>query len=186
VWRSIFSHGFIGWDREMLIRVGLAAVLVIFAGCQHKPAHQPVSHEASFRQLWDTYRHCQKSQDPHAMKVDALHLDQIDQTIQQIADEKKPPLIPDELEQLVLDRPTRLAVDPKAMAASCALLAGYQARATGESQLAAEMFGHILSNYSITRYRFYVVQAYHALKGIAGGEQFLPKQFMSSVLDPAL
>ena len=106
--------------------------------------------------------------------------------IQQIADEKKPPLIPDELEQFVLDRPTRLAVDPKAMAASCALLAGYQARATGESQLAAEMFGHILSNYSITRYRYYVVQAYHALKGIAGGEQFLPKQFMSSVLDPAL
>ena len=117
------------------------------------------------------------------MKVDALHLDQ---TIQKMADESKPPLIPDELEQLVLDRPTRLAVDPKAMAASCALLAGYQARATGEPQLAAEMFSHILSNYPITRYRYYVVQAYHALKGTAGGEQFLPKQFLPSVLGPGL
>ena len=115
------------------------------------------------------------------MKVDALHLDQ---TIQNLADDNKAPLIPDKLEQLVLDRPTRLAVDPKAMAASCALLAGYQARVVGEPQLAAEMFGHILSNYSITRYRYYVVQAYHALKGMAGGEHFVPKQFLPAGIDP--
>jgi hypothetical protein len=178
-----FSRRSLDWDRWMRFRICVAALLVVGIGCQHRPADQPVSHEASFSELWDTYRHCQKSDDPHAMKVDAIHLDE---TIQKMADERKPPLIPDELEQLVLDRPTRLAVDPKAMAASCALLAGYQARAVGESQLAAEMFGHILSNYSITRYRYYVVRAYHALKGIAGGEQFLPKQFLPSVLDPGL
>jgi hypothetical protein len=165
----------------MLFRVCLAVLLAVSFGCEHKPAHQPLSHETSFGELWKTYRHCQTSEDAHAMKADALRLDQ---TIQQMADESKLPLIPDELEQLVLDRPTRLAVDPKAMAASCALLAGYQARATGEPQLAAEMFGHILSNYSITRYRYYVVRAYHALKATAGGEQFLPKQFLPSVLDP--
>jgi hypothetical protein len=167
---------------KMLVRISLMSVLlVVGSGCQHKPAHQPASHEASFSELWDTYRHCQKSQDPHAMKVDALHLDQ---TIQKLTDDNKPPLVPDQLEQLVLDRPTRLAVDPKAMAASCALLAGYQARVAGEPQLAAEMFSHILSNYPITRYRYYVVQAYRALKGIAGGEQFLPKQFLSPGFDP--
>lgn len=180
---SFFSRRSIDWDRRTLFQVCLAAFLIVGGGCQHKPAHQSPSHETSFSELWDTYRHCQKSEDAHAMKVDALRLDQ---TVQKMTDEGKSPLIPDELEQLVLDRPTRLAVDPKAMAASCALLAGYQARATGEPQLAAEMFGHILSNYSITRYRYYVVQAYHALKGIAGGEQFLPKQFLPSVLDSGL
>jgi hypothetical protein len=166
----------------MLVRICLVTIfLVVSSGCQHKPTDQPASHEASFGELWDTYRHCQKSQDPHAMKVDALHLDQ---TVQKLTDDKKTPLIPDQLEQLMLDRPTRLAVDPRAMAASCALLAGYQARVVGESQLAAEMFSHILSNYPITRYRYYVVQAYHALKGIAGGEQFLPKQFLPPGFDP--
>jgi hypothetical protein len=165
----------------MLLRVCLAVLIVVWSGCQHGTASQPASHEASFGELWDTYRHCQKSEDPHAMKADALHLDQ---TVQKLVDDKKVLLVPEGLEQLVLDRPTRLAVDPKAMAASCALLAGYQARVTGEPRLAAEMFGHILSNYSITRYRYYVVQAYHALKGIAGGEQFLPKQFIPPGIDP--
>ena len=164
----------------MLGRVCLIVMMVAGIGCQHGTTPRPASNEASFTDLWETYRHCQKSEDPHEMKVDALHLDQ---TVQKLADDNKAPLIPDELEQLVLDRPTRLAVDPKAMAASCALLAGYQARVAGESRLAAEMFGHILSNYSLTRYRYYVVQAYHALKDIDGGEQFLPEQFLPSGLD---
>jgi hypothetical protein len=120
-------------------------MMVAGIGCQHAVAPRPPSNEASFTDLWETYRHCQKSEDPHEMQLDALHLEQ---TVQRFADDKKAPLIPDELEQLVLDRPTRLAVDPKAMVASCALFAGYQARVAGEPRLAAEMFGHILSNYS--------------------------------------
>lgn len=166
----------------MTLRVCLVVIVMAAgSGCQHETQRQPASHEASFTELWDTYRHCQKSEDPHAMKADALHLDQ---TLQKLADDKKTILIPDRIEDLVVDRPSRLAVDPKAMAASCALLAGYQARVAGEPRLAAEMFGHILSHYSIARYRYYVVQAYHALKNIAGGEQFLPKQFLPSSLEP--
>ena len=165
----------------MLGRAYLVAMVLVGVGCQHGTAARPASHEASFTELWETYRHCQKSEDPYEMKVDVLHLDQ---TVQKLAEDNKAPLIPDELEQLVLDRPTRFAVDPKAMAASCALLAGYQARVAGEPRLAAEMFSHILSNYSAQRYRYYVVQAYHALKDIAGGEQFLPKQFLPPGLDP--
>jgi hypothetical protein len=68
------------------------------------------------------------------------------------------------------------------MAASCALLAGYQARVSGETDLAGEMFGHIVSNYPLDRYRYYVVQAYHALKGIAGWERFLPTNLQTADL----
>jgi hypothetical protein len=156
-------------------------MMVAGIGCQHAAAPRPPSNEASFTDLWETYRHCQKSEDPHEMKLDALHLEQ---TVQRFADDKKVPLIPDELEQLVLDRPTRLAVDPKAMVASCALLAGYQARVAGEPRLAAEMFGHILSNYSSSRYHYYVVQAYHGLKAIAGDGEPLLKQFIPPGVDP--
>ena len=89
-------------------RACLVAMMLAGVGCQHGTATRPASHEASFTELWETYRHCQKSEDPHEMKVDALHLDQ---TVQKLADDNKAPLIPDELEQLVLDRPTRLAVE---------------------------------------------------------------------------
>jgi hypothetical protein len=161
-----------------LWRLSLVLFILGTIGCQSGTSSKPASHEASFSDLWKTYRHCQKSEDPQEMKADALHLDQ---TVQALAGEKDATLVPDQLERLILDQPTRLAVDPKAMAASCALLAGYQARVVGQPRLAAEMFGHILSNYSASRYRYYVVQAYHALKSITGGEQFLPQHLLPSI-----
>ena len=107
------------------------------------------------------------------MKADVFRLDE---TVQTMHEDTSSALIPDGIERLVDERPSRLAVDPRAMAASCALLAGYQARATGQPQLAAEMFAHIVSHYPVERYRYYVVQAYYGLKQIEGGERFLPKQ----------
>jgi hypothetical protein len=165
---------------RMLWRLCLVILILAGNGCQSGALSKPAPHEASFSDLWKTYRHCQKSEDPFEMKADALHLDE---TVHILADQKDATLVPDGLERLILDQPSRLAVDPKAMAASCALLAGYQARVTGQPQLAAEMFGHILSNYSATRYRYYVLQAYHALKNITGGEQFLPQHLLPSI-DP--
>jgi hypothetical protein len=125
-----------------LSRLCLVAFILVGTGCQAGVSPKPASHEASFSDLWKTYRHCQKSEDPHEMKADALHLDQ---TVRNLAGEKDATLVPDQLERLIFDKPTRLAVDPQAMAASCALLAGYQARVVGEPGLAAEMFGHVLS-----------------------------------------
>jgi hypothetical protein len=167
----------------MFFRVCLIVFVVAGSGCQHGASRQPEFHEGSFSELWDTYRHCQKSDNPHEMKADVLRLNQ---TVEKLTEQKKIMLIPDRIEEMMVDRPSRLAVDPKAMAASCALLTGYQARVAGEPGLAAEMFGHIVSNYSITRYRYYVVQAYHGLKGIDGGDRFLPKQFLSRGLGPEL
>jgi hypothetical protein len=166
----------------MLWRLCLVVCILAANGCQSGTSSKPAPHETSFSDLWKTYRHCQKSEDPLEMKADALHLDE---TVQILADEKDATLVPDGLERLILDQPSRLAVDPKAMAASCALLAGYQARVAGQPRLAAEMFGHILSNYSASRYRYYVLQAYHALKNITGGEQFLPQHLLPSI-DPGL
>ena len=115
------------------------------------------------------------------MKADALHLNR---TVREMKVENDNALIPAGLEQVVDERPSRLAVDPQAMAASCALLAGYQARIAGHSQLAGEMFGHIVENYPVERYRYYVVQAYFGLKQIEGGERFLPKQPLPFASEP--
>lgn len=162
-------------QKQHTVKWSIALLLVLGAvGCQNATPH-PSSpfHDASFTGLWDTYRHCQTSEDPIEMKADVLRLDE---TVQTMHEDTSFALIPDRIERLVDERPSRLAVDPRAMAASCALLAGYQARVAGQPQLAAEMFAHILSHYPVERYRYYVVQAYYGLKQIEGGERFLPKQ----------
>ena len=175
------DRGLCGSNRlgaRMLWRLCLVVLILSGSGCQSGTSPKPASHEASFSDLWKTYRHCQKSEDPHEMKADALRLDQ---TVETLGNEKDRTLVPDGLERLILEKPTRLAVDPAAMAASCALLAGYQARVAGQTGLAAEMFGHILNKYPATRYRYYVEQAYSALQSISGGEQFHPKHLLPAI-----
>ena len=162
----------------MLWRLCMVVLILGGSGCQSGTSPKSASHEASFSDLWKIYRHCQKSEDPHEMKADALRLDQ---TVETLGDEKDRTMVSDGLERLILEKPTRLAVDPKAMAASCALLAGYQARVAGQTGLATEMFGHILNKYPATRYRYYVDQAYYALQSIRGGEQFLPKHLLPAI-----
>lgn len=152
----------------------LTLALIIGAGCQKASQPRP-SVDVSFSDLWNTYLHCQRSEDPHEMKADALRLDQ---TVSILSHEVDARLAPANLDNLVSDRPSRLAVDPKAMAASCALLAGYQARLAGRPELAGEMFGHILANYSVDRYRYYVVRAYDALQSLTGGERFMPEDLL--------
>ena len=162
------------WSIALLLVLGMG-------GCQAAPHPSSPLHDASFTDLWDTYRHCQTSEDPVEMRTDALRLDE---TVRTMHEDTSSVLIPDGIERLVDERPSRLAVDPRAMAASCALLAGYQARVAGQPQLAAEMFAHIVSTYPVERYRYYVVQAYHGLKQIEGGERLLPKQPLSFAPDP--
>ena len=133
-----------GW--QCTVKWSIALILVLGAvGCQTATPH-PSSppHDESFTGLWETYRHCQASEDPMEMKADVFRLDE---TVQTMHEDTSSALIPDGIERLVDERPSRLAVDPRAMAASCALLAGYQARAAGQPQLAAEMFAHIVSHY---------------------------------------
>ena len=79
----------------MLWRLCLMVVLILGgSGCQSGTSPKPASHEASFSDLWKTYRHCQKSEDPREMKADALRLDQ---TVETLGDEKDRTLVPDGL-----------------------------------------------------------------------------------------
>ena len=165
----------------MVKRLLIVLLVLGTTGCQTTVPPSALSKETSFTDLWSTYRHCQASDNPHEMKADALHLGE---SVSTMHDEARHALIPDGIERMVDERPSRLAIDPGAMAASCALLAGYQARATGRPELASEMFGHVVANYPVTRYRYYVVQAYYALKQIESGERYIPKDPLSFAPDP--
>jgi len=159
-----------------MTRLLIVLLILGMTGCQTAVPAPSSSTEAFFTELWSTYRHCQASENPHEMKADALHLGE---SVSTMRDEASHALIPDGIEQMVHERPWRLAIDPEAMAASCALRAGYQARAAGRPELAREMFGHVVATYPVTRYRYYVVQAYDALEQIERGERFIPKEPLS-------
>ena len=134
----------------MVQRLLIVLLVLGTTGCQTTVPRSSPSTETSFTDLWNTYRHCQASDNPHEMKADALHLGE---SLSTMHDKARYALIPDGIERLVDERPSRLAIDPGAMAASCALLAGYQARATGRPELGdgdvrarrRKLSGHTLS-----------------------------------------
>jgi hypothetical protein len=68
-------------------------------------------------------------------------------------------LLPQSVQRLIEEPPSRLSVDPGAMAVACALRAGVAAQTEGRTQLAAELFGFILSKDREPPYTYYVVQA---------------------------
>jgi len=77
-------------------------------------------------------------------------------------------LLPDSIEQTLADPPSRVAVDPKAMAAACTLLAAQAAQNAGHSRFAGEMFSFVVANFADSRYAYYREQAQLGLDRITG------------------
>ena len=107
--------------------------------------------------LWNTYTHCRTSHDAEAILIDALRLNQASRTAQLELPRLLQPVKP-----LVSDPPNRLAVDPKAMAASCTLRAGQAATAIGWNDLAVALYQSLLHD-SDSNESYYVRQAHEEL-----------------------
>ena len=131
-------------------------VALMLWGCQGLQLRdKPVSQQESvFTHLWGIYTHCRAGSDPETIRQDAHRLSQAP-----MGDQSPPALLPDSLRRLVSRPPLRLSVDPRAMAASCALHAGQTALAAGRSDLAGDMFHQIIRNYPEAEYAYYVDQA---------------------------
>ena len=65
--------------------------------------------------------------------------------------------------------PVRLSVDPRALAADCAIHAGNLALTQGERELAVELFSLVIERYPDTDYAYYVAQAWDGLLRTAPG-----------------
>ena len=134
----------------------LLGMVLLLSACQSiQLRDQPVGHEESvFNQLWGIYTHCRATSDPETSRQDAHRLGQTP-----IVDQSPSALLPDSLRRLVSRPPLRLSVDPRAMAASCALHTGQTALAAGQSDLAGFMFHQIIRRYPEAEYAYYVDQA---------------------------
>lgn len=131
-------------------------LLAPFAKARAFKAETTIDH-ASFMDLWTTYSSCQSGLDLHSMRMAVARL-----TVaadRQVAAQQAVPPLPAPILQFVSPQPTRLAVDPKAMAAACTLYTGQAALTMGRQDLAAEMFYTVLLKHSQDEYRYYAKQA---------------------------
>jgi hypothetical protein len=122
--------------------------------------------------LWDAYRHCQAGEDADTMRGDMQQLTRValSQEQQPILDMPFP--LPDFVTRVVTRPAPRLAADPKAMAASCALATGRVALRAERLDLATDMFKAILRNHPQPEYAYYVDQARTGLEQVSRVAQF--------------
>jgi len=130
-------------------------------GCDtsRQSSHPSVTDNGRFMDMWGIYTHCSQSEDLDAMRVDAERLSLAVDVMDPAADP-----IPPENEEPLMGSPARLAADPAAMAAACALRAGQVAQGTGRLSFAREMFQMIVTNFPQPRYRYYAAQAREGLE----------------------
>ncbi len=144
--------------RNLCLSIGLTA-LVLLSGCQ---SLQPIEKgelslpDAEFMGLWATYNDCIVDQDPLHMKEYVL---QLTDAPRPISIHHSPIPLPRFLKNWTSNRGSRLSVDPRAMAASCALQAGTTAWKTGHYILAQDLLQSIIDEYPEAEYAYYVSQA---------------------------
>ena len=139
-------------------------VLVILGGCQRLQlfADTEALSDESFSRLWRIYSHCRSSLESDEMRED---LQDLSRALRRMSETRnRPAFLPQRVEHWIAEQPSRLSVDPRAMALACALRAGQAAQAEGRIQLAAELFGFVLSKDREPPYAYYVVQARSGLE----------------------
>lgn len=141
--------------KKFVLAIGF---VIVAAGCQSLPKNPTTSLDnESFMYLWGRYARCQAGSDLVAMQGEAQYL-------QQAADAAAARsgfslTLPKRIQRYVSDPPTRLAVDPKAMAAACALYTGQVAAELGKTDVATTMFQSVLKHQAKPEYEYYVAQA---------------------------
>lgn len=120
--------------------------------------------------LWRIYNHCRSTRDPDEKQEDARRLDLAlrSRVRQEAASDRLPTL----LQRVIEASPSRLAVDPKAMAAACTLDAGEATQAAGRNREAVELFRFIGAAYAEPKYAYYAARAKRNLARIAQDPSF--------------
>ncbi|WP_455245771.1 hypothetical protein [Petrachloros mirabilis] len=114
--------------------------------------------------LWNTYSHCQKSEDVQELIDDAVVLSNA--TARTASTKTFVLPLPGKLGQLVSSPSARFAVDVKAMSAACSLRAGQAAAEVNRFDNAREVLEPILNYHPKSEYLFYTVQAKAILSAI--------------------
>ena len=140
--------------KAFLILLGLSILTIV--GCQ-TPLHTKDGENGSFSSLWQTYSRCNSGGTVDELNRDALLLRHA--ANRSISQDGFVLPLPMKIERLVSAPSTRLAVDVKAMAASCSLRAGQAAAQIGQVEVARVLFESVLEYTPQTEYAYYSLQA---------------------------
>lgn len=125
--------------------------------------------EDQFHELWQIYEHCRVSHDVRAIRKAADRLSQA-----ALADEGRTTPFPEMLSRWVEAPPVRLSVEPKAMAASCALRGGQVAWQSGHPEMAQHLFSLVVRRFHEAPLAFYVSEASAGLAVITSAASSSP------------
>ena len=127
-------------------------------GCQsNQPMKQFGVDNGSFMSLWKTYSSCQNTNDLDQLKQSAVILHTAAKRL--LWNDTFVLPLPGKIGQFVAEPSPRLAVDVKAMSASCSLRAGQAAVQARQTDIAKELLHDILEYHPESDYAFYTVQA---------------------------
>jgi hypothetical protein len=154
--------------KNVVLTLGLVMLL---SGCQSVPPVNTAAplDNAGFMTVWNAYRHCQAGTNVDVMRADMKQLSRV-ASVQESTD-TRPTSLPDFMERMVAQPTSRLAADPKAMAAACALFTGHAALRAERMDVATEMFRTVLQNHPQPEYAYYVDQARVGMEEVARGVQ---------------
>ena len=141
----------------------LTGLVCGIAGCQPVPPplkapaanHSESGTKETLMELWQVYTHCQTSEDPEGLVIDAMRLNQA-----AVTTPPKPfPMMLEPIEEIVEPPPVRLAVDPNAMAAACSIRAAHAAMERGWYDLAITLYRSIIPAPPDAQSTYYVERA---------------------------
>lgn len=141
---------------------GLALTLLV--GCQSFQASAPgelALQEGDFLGLWDAYNFCMVGRDISQLQE---NLTVLEAAPKPISLDESPIPIPSFIKELSSSRSSRLAVDPRAMAASCSIHLADVARKTQNFETAYRVLENMATNYPEPQYAFYVAKAHDTLE----------------------
>ena len=157
---------------DMKKAVAVLGIAMVLGGCQSMPG-TPAStslDNAGFMTALDVYRHCKVSTDVDTMRSDLKQL-RLAAAKQDSASPFPIPL-PGFMQDMVEKPAPRLAADPNAMAAACALSIGQTALLSERMDLAAELFQSVIENHYQPEYAYYVDQARIGLDRVEHAARF--------------
>ncbi|MDH5586160.1 MAG: hypothetical protein OEZ57_08930 [Nitrospirota bacterium] len=150
---------------SQFLAIGL--ISLVFLGCQSFQAKNPgelslKNHD--FIGLWDAYNDCQTGFHTQDMqqKLEILHA-----APTPISLDDSPIPIPQFIKKLTSSRNSRLAVDPRAMAASCSMHLAEVAYQTHDLDTSLRTWQSIVREYPEPQYAYYVSEATQAIENFS-------------------
>ena len=147
---------------QILLAIGLLCFSMI--GCQSLQPKNPgelALKNHDFVGLWDAYNDCRAESNPHEMQ---RNLKILQTAPKPISLDDSPIPIPQFIKNLSSTRSSRLAVDPRAMAASCSIHMAETSRQAADWTASLRTYQSIIENFTEPQYAFYVSEASRAIE----------------------